>query len=167
MEGMTYPAVRMWSAFLLAHPAVVEEPAAARVTAWAFGAGPAMGTELAELVVNGTKRATASSLHALLTEGEAPPLTGDYSVILDGDNEARCVIKTTAVSVVPFNEVTAAFAAREGEGDGSLAFWRDAHRRAFGAEHAELSIPFDETVPVVCEEFTVVWPPEAVEAVHP
>ena len=55
---MNWSAAQMWSEFLTAHPTVITEAGAAGITAWAFGAGPEMETELAELVVAGTKRAT-------------------------------------------------------------------------------------------------------------
>jgi uncharacterized protein YhfF len=155
---MNRTAIEMWGTYLVAHPHTIGEPGAAEVTAWSFGAGPEMETELAELVLAGKKRATASSLQAILTEGEPLPKVGVYSVILDGSGTARCIIRTTALTVVPFSAVTPEFAAREGEGDGSLAYWRDGHRRFFGAEHEELGIPFDETIPVICEDFEVVWP---------
>ncbi|MEX2445024.1 MAG: hypothetical protein WD492_15590 [Alkalispirochaeta sp.] len=37
--------------------------------AWAFGAGPEMEAELAELVMAGIKRATATSLEGILIDG--------------------------------------------------------------------------------------------------
>ncbi|MDA3951783.1 MAG: ASCH domain-containing protein [Spirochaeta sp.] len=155
---MNWSAVEMWSGFLLAHPEVVTEPGAPAVTAWAFGAGPEMETELAELVLSGRKRATASSLQGILTDGDPLPRLGTYSVILDGTETARCIIRTTAVTVTPLNQVTETFAATEGEGDGSLAYWLDGHRRFFRREHDALSIPFHDAIPVICEKFDVVWP---------
>ena len=48
---------------------------------------------------------------------------------------------------------------RGGEGDGSLAYWLDAHRRYFKAERQALGIPFSEGIPVLCEDFRVLRPP--------
>lgn len=61
---------------------------------------------------------------------------------------------------MPFKDVTADFAAAEGEGDGSLAFWRAAHAAYFTRECARLGRAFSEDMPVVCERFDVVgiWP---------
>jgi uncharacterized protein YhfF len=148
----------MWSQFLIAFPDIATEAGVAGVTAWAFGAGPDMETELAELVLSGQKRATASSLQGILTDGDPFPRVGTYSVILDGTGTARCIIKTTGITVTPLNQVTATFAATEGEGDGSLAYWLDGHRRFFRREHDALGIPFHDAIPVICEEFDVVWP---------
>lgn len=61
-------------------------------------------------------------------EHEPLPKQGDYSVILDSRGDARCVIKTTRVCVVPFDKVSEAHAYKEGEGDRTLAFWRETHR---------------------------------------
>lgn len=128
--------------------------------AWAFGAGAEMETELAELVVAGTKRATATSLEMLLIEGAAMPQPGDHSVIYDGGEVARCVIRTTAVHVGPLDSVTDVFAWREGEGDRSRDSWLAGHRHFFSEEHREAGIPFSDGIPVIFEEFVVVWPPE-------
>ena len=53
---------------------------------------------------------------------------GDLSIVTDWAGQALCVIETESVVLVPFNEVSAEFAATEGEGDGSLEFWTEGHR---------------------------------------
>lgn len=70
-----------------------------------------------------------------------------------------CVIETEAVDVVPFGEVSATFAAIEGEGDGSLSFWREAHRQYFTRECIRIGRLFSEDMPVACERFRVVYRP--------
>ena len=99
-------------------------------SAWGFGDSPTMATELGLLVRDGPKRATAG-LVAEYAEGEPLPAVGDYSVILDGDGAAVCVIRTTAVEIRRFDEVDADFAWTEGEGDRTLADWREGHIRFF------------------------------------
>lgn len=130
------------------------------VAAWSFGLDAALADELAELVVAGTKRATATSVTALRETGESPPRVGQYSIILDGSDIARCIIRTEAIREGPLNSVTDAFAWREGEGDRSRAWWLAAHKRFFTAEHAELGLETHDEIPVLFEEFCVVWPPE-------
>lgn len=133
-------------------------------TAWSFGMNSALADELAELVVAGTKRATATSREALQKAGEMPPQVGQYSVILDGQDTARCIILTEAVREGQLSSVTDAFAWREGEGDRSRAYWLAAHQRYFAAEHAELGLAMHDDIPVLFEEFRVVWPPEFADA---
>ncbi len=102
--------------------------------AWAFGSAPETADELLELVLLGKKRATTSLYKIYGLENEPIPQKGDYSIILDGCGRQRCIIQTTKVSVISFDDVDEAFAAREGEGDLSLEYWRDVHRKAFSDE---------------------------------
>ncbi|HEY0387324.1 MAG TPA: ASCH domain-containing protein [Gaiellales bacterium] len=120
-------------------------------TAWSFGSNP---TELGLLVRDGPKRATASNYSWYRDDGEAMPAVGDMSVVLDGDGEPLCVIRTTDVSVRAFGEVDENFAWTEGEGDRSLAHWRRAHIEFFASEGR----PVDENSEVVLERFEVLWP---------
>lgn len=122
--------------------------------AWAFGDKP---DELAELVLQGIKTAT-SSLYALYDiEQEPLPKEGDYGVILNSHGDARCIIKTTRVYVVPFNKVSETHAYREGEGDRSLTYWREVHKEFFVDSLKETQLSFHAAMDVVCEEFEVVY----------
>ena len=121
-------------------------------TAWGFGSTPEQATELGLLVRDGPKRATAS-LVASYADDEPMPVPGDLGVVLDGAGEPLCVVRTTAVEVRAFGEVDEEFAWTEGEGDRSLAYWRDAHTRFFAGQ----GTPLDETTPVVLERFDLVW----------
>ncbi len=122
---------------------------------WAFGDDP---DGLAALVRAGVKTATSSAFPLYQLEGGPLPKTGGYSVILDSREEAVCVIRTTKVYTVPFRAVSPDHARKEGEGDMSLAHWRAVHRRFFARELAGAGLVFDEDMPVVCEEFEVVYP---------
>ncbi len=125
--------------------------------AWAFGETP---DELAALVVSGRKTATASAYPLYALEQEPLPRAGEYSVILDGGEQAVCIIQTTKVYVTPFREISAEHARREGEGDLSLAYWRRVHERFFREELAGAGLSFTEEMPVVCEEFACVYVPQ-------
>lgn len=122
--------------------------------AWSFGSE---SDKLAELVLQGVKTAT-SSLYALYEIGQEPlPEEGDYSVILDSNAEAKCIIITTKVYVTSFDKVTEKHAYKEGEGDRSLEYWRKSHREFFADCLREVGLFFDETMDIVCEEFEVVY----------
>lgn len=122
--------------------------------AWAFGDD---ADKLAELVVCGKKTATASAYPLYEREQEPLPQAGEHSVILDSREQAVCVIRTERVYVTPFRDVSEEHARREGEGDGSLAYWREVHERFFRQEMEEAGLSFDEDMPVVCEEFSCVY----------
>ncbi len=70
-------------------------------------------------------------------------------------NEPALITRLTEVSVVPFGEVTAEYAAIEGEGDGSLEYWRRGHWAFFTRECHLLGREPLETMPVVCCVFEV------------
>ena len=82
---------------------------------------------------------------------------GAYSVILDSNDNAVCIIQTEKVTVIPFCEVTAEHACKEGEGDKTLAFWRKIHRKFFTECLNEAGRKFTPEMKVVCEEFAVVY----------
>ncbi len=122
--------------------------------AWAFGEAP---DKLAGLVIRGIKTATCSAYDLYQIENEPLPKPGDYSVILNSDGEAVCIIKTVKVYVTEFCRVSAEHAFREGEGDRSLEYWRAVHESFLTGELASVSLSFDENTKVVCEEFEVVY----------
>lgn len=123
--------------------------------AWAFGGEdtPDLADELAELVLHGPKRATASLYQDAVADGDLPVI-GGYSVILDSKDSPVCIIRTTRIDLVPFGEVDEQFAWDEGEGDRSLEWWREAHIRFFAGEGRTLT---DQTL-LVLERFEMVWP---------
>lgn len=129
-------------------------------TAWHFCDNQQDADELAELVRKGSKRGTASLKKSYISEGEALPQIGDISMILDWAGNPRCLIETIGVTEYPFQHVPAEFAAVEGEGDGSLDYWKRVHRRAFTREAAAGGFAFSEELTVICEEFRVIFPPE-------
>lgn len=113
--------------------------------------------ELAQLVVKGIKRATAG-LHLFYEiEKEEIPKTNDLSIITNWQGVAQCVVKATKVTILPFKDVTEDFARTEGEGDKSLKYWRECHKKFFNEELQELDLQFNEEMLVVCEEFEVVY----------
>jgi len=125
--------------------------------AWSFGATPEQSTELAELVVDGVKTATASAAEDYSAEGETLPEPGLLGIVLDGDGHPRALVATTEVSVVAFDEVGEDHALAEGEGDRTLASWREGHERFFG-EHDPHGRGFRPDMPVVLERFEVLYP---------
>ena len=121
---------------------------------WAFGD---KADELAELVVQGIKTATSSAYDLYEVEGEALPEAGECSVIVDSHDEARCIIKTTKVYMTAFDKVSESHAYKEGEGDRSLAYWREVHEKFFTDCLKEVGLSFSSAMNVVCEEFEVIY----------
>ena len=141
----------LWAAYRAVSPDAGEE-----YEAWAYGDDP---DTLAELTRTGIKTATAGAGILYEIEEEPLPQAGEYSVILNSRDEAVCVIRTTRVYTVSFREVSAGHAYREGEGDRSLEHWRRVHEEFFRNELSEAGLAFSPDMPVVCEEFELVYPP--------
>ena len=122
--------------------------------AWAFGGAP---DKLAKLVMQGVKTATCSALALYEYENEEIPKAGDYSVILDSDGQAVCIIRTTKVYIETFDQVSERHAYLEGEGDRSLEYWRQVHEEFFTEKLKTIQQNFDAKMELVCEEFEVVF----------
>jgi len=112
---------------------------------------------LADLVLAGVKRATASLVWSFENAGRTTPTPGALSVVTYWDRKPACVIETLEVEVLPFEQVSAEFAASEGEGDGSLAYWRRVHWAYFGRECARVGREPSQVMPVACERFSVIY----------
>ncbi len=123
---------------------------------FSFGMSEDMAEKLLRLVLRGKKRACSSSLYAYEKEGEDLPQTGEYSIVTDWYGIPRCVILTVRVSVIPFKEMTFDLCQKEGE-DKELCEWREKHERFFTEEGKEAGYEFSRDMPVVFEEFKVVY----------
>jgi uncharacterized protein YhfF len=144
----------MWRAFC----AETDVDADTTYQSWYFGNSPEMAAELAELVLSGKKFATASAAAMNEIEPENTPIDRGFSVVTDFDGHPICVIRTTEIRHLPFNKVDAQFASDEGEGDRSLAYWRDVHWSYFMKEATKHGFDFDENSIVCCERFELLFP---------
>jgi uncharacterized protein YhfF len=115
-----------------------------------------MADRLGDLVRKGLKTATASLVWSLEAGSEPYPSVGDYSIILDGRGLPMCIIQTTDLRVIPFDEVDEEHAYLEGEGDRSLRYWREAHWDYFGEECRQMGREPSERMPILCERFALV-----------
>jgi len=79
-------------------------------------------------------------------------------VVTGFDGHPKCVVRTTEIRRIPYNEVDAEFAFDEGEGDQSLDYWRGVHWEYFSLQCAEMGIEPSETMPVICERFELLYP---------
>ncbi|MBR3395201.1 MAG: ASCH domain-containing protein [Firmicutes bacterium] len=122
---------------------------------WHFELTEKACNELLDLVLQGKKRATSSSLASFRAEGTAVPKEGELSVITDWDGHPCCVIRTTKVRVIPYKDIPFGLARLEGEDD-TLASWRKNHEAFFREEGKSLGYSFSEDMEVVFEEFEVV-----------
>lgn len=111
----------------------------------------------AALVLEGRKRATASSLAELRLAGDPVPKPGNLAIVTDWAGEAKGVICTRSVEIRRFCEVDEDFARAEGEGDGTLFWWRTAHRAYYERVLAGSGQEVDDALEIVCERFELAF----------
>jgi uncharacterized protein YhfF len=114
---------------------------------FSFGDSAALADELAALVLSGEKCATCWAA------GDSANLTnvGQRWVMRDGSGVPKAILETIEVTRKRFDEIDAAFAFDEGEGDETLASWRAAHRDYF-----ERQGTFSEDMLLDCERFRLI-----------
>ena len=112
----------------------------------------------AELALAGKKRATASSLWSYEAAGQSPPSVGDLHIVTDWTGVARCIIRITDIEVVTFKDIDAEHALEEGEGDGSLEWWGQAHWAYYERELSAIGKVPTPDMPIAFERFEVVYP---------
>jgi uncharacterized protein YhfF len=117
-----------------------------KLETFSFGDNPALADQLLALVLEGKKRATCWAA----SEGLKGAAVGKSMVALDGKRRPRVVLSTKELVRRPFDNVDEQFAYDEGEGDLSLAYWREAHRRYF----TRLGL-FEPNMMLWCERFNV------------
>lgn len=125
---------------------------------WYFGLGSEDAEELANLVLQGKKRATASLVWEYEDKPEDAPVLNGYSIVTDFEGNPKCVLQTVELRVLPFNEVDAEFAFDEGEGDQSLDYWRAVHWDYFSRRCAGIGKEPSLEMPVNCERFELLYP---------
>jgi uncharacterized protein YhfF len=113
---------------------------------FAFGDGPELADELGALVLAGKKTATC------WPAGEgAKTQKSKRWVMLDGSGCPAAVLETIELTRRRFDRVDAAFAYDEGEGDRTLEYWREAHRRYFTRQGV-----FAPDMELWCERFRLI-----------
>lgn len=145
-----------WQAYLASLPAL-RQPPASTYQVWYFGDHERMANELGELVRTGIKTAACGLLWEYEAEDEALPQAGELNIIINWAGEPLCLIEISEVEIKPFNQVDAQFAYDEGEGDRSLAYWRQAHRSFFARYCQRIGRELHEDMPLVCERFRVIF----------
>jgi uncharacterized protein YhfF len=115
--------------------------------------------KLVAAILRGEKTATASLRAEYRPEGaEELPQVGERFVVVDSEHRPVAIIETTEVRVLPAGQVDEQFARDEGEGFESVADWRAAHERFWGATPereaaGEPAWTVDDGTLVVCERF--------------
>ena len=120
-----------------------------------YGDSAELSDELLALIKSGRKRAGTGLLWAYEHDGDKIARLGDIEIVIDHENRPALVTRIVSSEIIPFNEVTSEYAAIEGEGDGSLDYWRRGHWNFFSRECERIGKQPSETMLVICCVFEV------------
>lgn len=147
---------RYWQQFL-GSPTGAAPTLRRYVEAFSFGFTPEDATEIAVLVLAGTKSATGSVLWSYEADRKAIPRVGDHWVVVDGRRIPVCIIRTTDIAILPFDEVPEVYAREGGEEDRTLATWRPMYWRYIVSECKRIGREPDPKALLLMERFAVVY----------
>nr|BEK63627.1 ASCH domain-containing protein [Kitasatospora purpeofusca] len=120
-----------------------------------LGTPDGIRAELNSLVLAGRKTATTGLLAEYAEQSEELELPGERLALVDDAGGFVAAIEITGVEVTTFGAVTWEHARAEGEGDASLAEWREGHRGYW----SRLGTPVEDGTVVVCLAFRLVDTP--------
>ncbi|MEV4480016.1 ASCH domain-containing protein [Micromonospora coxensis] len=118
----------------------------------ALGTPGEVRARLNTLVLAGVKTATAGLVTEYAEEGEEREHLGERLALVDDEDRLVGVVEVTGVETVRFADVSWDFARSEGEGDRSLAEWREGH----AAYWARVGTPVTDDSGIVCLRFRLV-----------
>ncbi len=125
--------------------------------------GSELRRELVELVLAGTKTATAGLRVEWELDGDALPTLGAREAVIGVDGRFVGVIETTECRILRLADVDDAFARDEGEGFADAAAWRAAHERFWSGCLDELRSRLGDArwsltddTDVVCQRFRLI-----------
>ncbi|MEM7486281.1 MAG: ASCH domain-containing protein [Bacteroidota bacterium] len=144
----------LWGDFLDAHLEFASEDAPKVIH---FCDNEKDANTCANLVQKDIKRATSHLLLGLQLRKEELPKIGDFAIVTDWSGNAKCVIRTTSVKLVPYFAINADHARIEGEGDKSLEFWKQTHWDYYTRELSAFEKTPRESMIIVFEQFEKVF----------
>lgn len=113
------------------------------------------GTEKIAALLAEKKRAAFSTYAVYAIDNEILPVSGEFYIVKNADEEAVCAIQIQRVEILPFNEVPWSLAALEGE-DENLQEWRERTREILEEESEIIGYEFREDIKLVFMEFKIV-----------
>jgi uncharacterized protein YhfF len=129
-----------------------------------YGDNPKLRDELVGLILEGKKTASCGSLFHYEYDGDPLPVVGGRKILVDGSGAPVCVVETTEVFLEKFKNIKEDFAYEEGEGDRSLANWREGHWRYFSRVLSAIGGEVSEDMMLVCERFKMIYKSDANKA---
>jgi uncharacterized protein YhfF len=113
---------------------------------------------LAELTINGKKKASSGLLSLYEQYDVELPKVGTKQIITDFDGKAKAIIENVSVDTIPFNKISKEYAEMDmGTDIEPLEKWKKAHWGFFESFLAESGEKPSEEMLIVCVQFKTIW----------
>lgn len=125
---------------------------------WYFHNNEEDANRLAELTLNGNKKAS-SGLYSWYEEANADlPKAGTKHIITDFYGKAQAIIEIIKVDTIPFNKISKDYAELDmGTKMEPLKKWKNAHWNFFAKAIEQSGGKPSEEMLIVCEWFEIIW----------
>ncbi|MGB5169799.1 ASCH domain-containing protein [Eudoraea sp.] len=145
----------IWNNYIESNPEFKEEEIP---ESWYFHNNREDANRLAELTLNGKKKA-ASGLYFWYKEAKADlPKIGTKHIITDFDGRAKAIIEIKKVDTIPFNLISEVYAEMDmGTKIEPLKKWKKAHWAFFASTMEESGEKPNEEMLIVREWFETIW----------
>ena len=111
---------------------------------------------LLQLYFDGKKTAGSSIVEDFLSTGDPLPQVGNHWILLNSKDKPSCILRTERIVLHKFKDVPIEIATAEGEGDLSLQYWRDVHRKLYTPFLSSWGLVNLEDATVITEFFKIV-----------
>ena len=154
-NGIDKTVYEMWDNFTESNP---EFKKAELPESYFFHDNEEDANRLAELILNGKKKA-GSGLYLLYEQANVDlPKIGTKSIITDFDGKARMIIEIKKVDTIPFNQISEDYAELDmGTAVEPLKKWKKAHWEFFATVMEQSGEKPTEEMMIVCEWFETIW----------
>ncbi|MEN1786219.1 MAG: ASCH domain-containing protein [Bacteroidota bacterium] len=124
-----------------------------------FGDNEQQADGLAKLVIKDLKRAISYTLLGLQLRKEGLPKIGDFMVITDAKGDAKCIVRSVAVKLVPYFSIKPEQAKWECLGDKGIEHWKQLVWERSAAELEAFGRKPKESMIMVFQRFEKVYEP--------
>lgn len=153
--GVDKTVYEMWNSFIESNPEFSDE---IMPESWYFHNNKEDANRLAQLTINGTKKASSGLYFWYEEAGANLPKIGTKHIVTDFDGKAKAIIEIKKVDTIPFNQISQEYAELDmGTKIQPLEKWRKAHWEFFSATMEESGINPTNEMLVVCERFETIW----------